>query len=368
MKSPRVTKNHRVSKPKHRRHQHLLEVSVRRDIARVQRIRAVLLFTCKAVLIVGVIVGSYLGGKECLRRFLWENPDYFLAHVNVNTDGTLTKQQVRTTANLELGKNIFTIDIAKAREAIDAMPQVESVELQRVLPNRIEVKIYERRPIAWLAAKSTDDPKSAEKPFLVDSRGVAMQIKTTLPEYLSMPVISGISTENLVLGQKVKSYEMQAALDLIRLTADNTRFHPQTLDISKGYCVVVTDQRRRKITFGLEKVDHQVTRLLRFIDFSEANGQKLQAVNLIVERNTPVHFAKTEDEEITEDDSSAEAPANSKDKDAKNKAAILPKKPGAPALATPAPTPVSIPPKSATPPPRSKGPADSIKKPFRLNG
>lgn len=367
MKSLRVTKNHRVSKPKHRRHQHLLEVSVRRDIARVQRIRAVLLFTCKAVLIVSVIVGSYLGGKECLRRFLWENPDYFLVHVNVNTDGTLTDKQVCTTANLELGKNIFTIDIAKAREAIDAMPQVESVELQRVLPNRIEVKIYERRPIAWLAAKSTDDPKWAEKPFLVDSRGVAMQIKRRLPEYLSMPVISGISTENLVLGQKVKSYEMQAALDLIRLTTDNTRFHPQTLDISKGYCVVVTDQRRRKITFGLEKVDRQVTRLLRFIDFSEANGQKLQAVNLIVERNTPVHFAKTEDEEAAAEAAAMETPSASKDKDAKNKAVTPPKKPGA--TATPAPTtPVSTLPKSATPPPRPKGPADSIKKPFRLNG
>lgn len=362
MKPQRVTKNHRVSKPKHRRHQHLLEVSVRRDIARAQNIRAALLFTSKAVLIVGLIVGSYLGGKECLRRFLWENPDYYLAVFNVTTDGTLTHEQVRTTANIELGRNIFTVDIAKAREALDAMPQVESVELQRVLPNRIEVKISERRPIAWLAEKPGDDPKTAEKPFLVDSRGIAMQIKTTLPEYLSMPVIAGISTENLVLGQKVKSYEMQAALDLIRLTTDNTRFHPQTLDISKGYCVVVTDQQRRKITFGLEKVDQQVNRLMRYLDFSETNGKQIQTVNLIVERNTPVQFAKSEEEEAAEEAAAQEA---SLAKDAKNKPGTSSKKPGATPAST---TPVSNPSKSSTPPPRSKGPADSIKKPFRLNG
>ena len=362
MKSLRVTKNHRVSKPKHRRHQHLLEVSVRRDIARVQRIRSVLWFTCKTVLLISLIVGAYLGGKECLRRFLWENPDYYLAEVRVTSDGTLTHEQVRTTANIELGKNIFTIDIAKAREALDALPQVESVELQRVLPNRIEVKIFERRPIAWLAAKAGDDPKTSEKPFLVDSRGIAMQIKKTLPEYLSMPVITGVSTENMVLGQKVKSYEMQAALDLIRLTTDNTRFHPQALDISKGYCVVVTDQRRRKITFGLERVDHQVSRLMHYIDFSETEGKQIQAVNLIVERNTPIHFAKDESAEIAEDAPASDTPSTAKDKDAKSKPPATPKR------GTPASTPVSTPPKSSTPPPRSKSPADSIKKPFRLNG
>ena len=360
MKSQRVSKNHRVSKPKHRRHQHLLEVSVRRDIARFQRLRAVMMFSCKAVLLVSVIVGAYLGGKECLRRFLWENPDYYLAFVNVNTDGTLTHEQVRTTANIELGQNIFTIDIAKAREAIDAMPQVESVELQRVLPNRIEVKIFERRPIAWLAAKAGEDPSVSDKSFLVDSRGIAMQIKARLPEYLSLPVIAGVSMENLVAGQKVKSYEMQAALDLIRLNTDNTRFHPRTLDIAKGYCVVVTDQSRRKVTFGLEKVDQQVNRLMRYMEFSETSGRQIQTVNLMVERNTPVLFAKTEEEEA------AEEAAALFSKDAKNKGLTSPKKPGA--TPTPATTPVSNPSKTSTPPPRSKGSPDPIKKPFRLNG
>ncbi|MEO7319222.1 MAG: FtsQ-type POTRA domain-containing protein [Chthoniobacteraceae bacterium] len=359
-----MSKNHRVSKPKHRRHQHLLEVSVRRDIARVQRIRSVFLFVCKTVLFVGLIGGAYLGGKECLRRFLWENPDYFLAEVRLSTDGTLTHEQVRTTANMEIGRNIFTIDIAKAREALDAMPQVESVELHRVLPNRIEVRIFERRPIAWLAAKAGEDPSASDKSFLVDSRGVAMQIKARLPEYLSLPVIAGLSMENLVAGQKVKSYEMQAALDLIRLNTDNTRFLPRTLDISKGYCVIVTDQSRRKVTFALERVDQQVNRLMHYIEFSETSGRQIQTVNLMVERNTPVLFAKTEEEEAAEEAAAQAAALNSKD--AKNKAVTPPKKPGA--TPTPATTPVSTSPKSSTPPPRSKGSPDPIKKPFRLNG
>lgn len=363
MKS-RANKNHRVSKPKHRRHQHLLEVSVRRDIARLQRIRAIMFFTCKTILIVSVIVGAYLGGKECLRRFLWENPDYFLADMKLTTDGTLTHEQVRTVGNIVIGQNIFTIDIAKAREAIDAMPQVQSVELQRVLPNLIEVKISERRPIAWLSAKVGEDPTTSDKSFLVDSRGVAMQIKARLPEYLSLPVIAGVSMENLVAGQKVKSYEMQAALDLIRLSTDNARFHPRTLDISKGYCVIVTDQSRRKVTFGLERVAQQVGRLMHYIEFSETNGKQIQTVNLMVERNTPVIFAKTAEEEAAEEAAAQASLPGAKD--SKNKSVTVPKKPEA----TPAPasTPASSPTKSSTPPRRSKGSADPIRKPFKLNG
>ncbi len=365
MKSQRSIKNHRVSRPQQRRHQHLLEVSVRRDFARAKRIRSVLHFAFKTVLIVGLVLGAYVGGKECLRRFLWENPDYFLAELRLHTDGTLTHEQVRTTSEIELGLNIFTIDLAKAREKLDALPQVERVELQRFLPNRIEVTIIERRPIAWLAEKAVkaeeEHPSVSDKSFLVDSRGVAMRIKTRLPEYLLLPVIVGVSMENVVLGKKVRSYEMQAALDLIQVNADNTRFHPRALDISKGYCVVVTDQARRKITFGVEHVEHQVARLMHYLDFSEANGKQLQAVNLLVERNTPVVFAEPEPEEA--------APVvllPAKNKDAKNKSGTSPKK--TEPTSTPTTTPVSTPPKPSTPPQRSNGPADSVKKPFRLNG
>ena len=363
MKSPRSNK--RVSKTKHRAHQHLLEVSVRRDIARSQRIRKVAWFAVKAVLAIAVIVGSYVGGREGLRRFLWENPDYYLAEVRVSTDGTLSHEQVLRTAKIGLGQNVFSIDLAKAREELDRLPQVERVELQRVLPNRIDVNIAERRPIAWVVEKAGEDPTVSEKSFLVDFRGVAMRIKAKLPEYLSLPVIvAGVLKENLVLGQKVRSYEMQAALDLIRLNSDNTRFQPRTLDISKGYCVIVTDQSRRKITFGLDRVDRQVERLMRYFDFAEPGGKLIQTVNLLVERNTPVVFA----EPLVEDPDGAATPAIKPLplRDAKGKLISPSKK--SDALSTPAPTPVSTPSKSSTPSDRSRGPAESVKKPFRLNG
>ena len=359
MKTPRPNKNRRVSKPQHRKHQHLLEVSVRRDIARVQRFKAVLAFVCKTILVVGFVVGIYLGGKEGLRRFLWENPDYYLSEIRVVTDGTLTLEQVRTATGIVEGRNIFTVDLAKGREALDRLPQVERVELQRVLPNKIEVVITERRPLAWVVQQAGEDPTISEKAFLVDARGVAMRIKAKLPEYLSLPVIAGVPMENVVLGQKVRSYEMQAALDLIRLNTDNARFQPRSLDISKGYCVVVTDQNRRKITFGLDRVDRQVERLMHYLDFTEPSGKKIQTVNLLIERNTPIVFEPP----VTEEPDTAPPPTPPAKifptRDAKTNA-LLKKS----ALATPTPAPS----KPSTPSGRTRAPSESVKKPFHLNG
>ena len=86
-------------------------------------------------------------------------------------------------------------------------------------------------------------------------------------------------------GKRVNDLEMQSALELIRLNADSTRFQAQNIDVSKGYCLVVTDQRHARITFGLDHIDNQLSRLYRCLDRAATDHKELQTVNLIVERN-----------------------------------------------------------------------------------
>jgi hypothetical protein len=268
----------------------LLDVKLRASTERSRRFRAVCGFIFKTIVFVGLGVGAWLGGKEALRRFLWENPDYFLHEINFTTDGALTREQVLTTANIVEDRNIFTVDLGHARAAIEQMPQVESAVVQRVLPNRINVTINERRPIAWVAAKGDEDPSSSDRSFLIDARGIVLRSRVILPEYYHLPIISGFETENLVPGKRVNVLEMQAALELIRRCADDTRFQVRNVDLSKGYCLVVTDHRHAKITFGLDGVENQLSRLYRCLDRATSDHKELQTVNLIVERNVPVTF------------------------------------------------------------------------------
>lgn len=293
---PSKVRNKRISSPRQRKQQHLLDVKIRESKERVRRYRAITGFICKVVLFVGLVVGAWIGGKEALRRFVWENPDYYISEINFTTDGALTREQVLSAAGIVENRNIFTVDLGKSRSIIEQMPQVESAVVQRQLPNRMTVTVTERRPIAWVAAKGDEDPSSSDRSFLIDARGIVLRSRVVLPEYYHLPIISGFETENLVLGKRVPAWEMQAALELVRLNADNTRFQARNIDLSKGYCLVVTDQRRAKITFGLDNIEKQLNRLNRYLDRAAEERREIQTVNLIVERNTPVTFHDPEAE------------------------------------------------------------------------
>jgi len=97
---PNSARNKRVSNPRQRKKQHLLDVKLRESKERARRYGKVASFIFKTVVFVALVVGAYVGGKEALRRFVWENPDYFVHEINFTTDGALTREQVLNTAGI----------------------------------------------------------------------------------------------------------------------------------------------------------------------------------------------------------------------------------------------------------------------------
>jgi cell division septal protein FtsQ len=360
MSISRKSSNKRVSSSRQRQAQHILDVKLRASTERARRFRAVAGFIFKTIIIAGLAVGSWFGGKEALRQFVWENPDYFVREVNFSTDGALTREQVLTAANVAEGRNIFTVDIGRARAAIEKMPQVENAVVQRVLPNRINVTVTERRPIAWIAARGDLDPTASDHSFLIDARGIVLRSRVLLPEYYHLPIISGFETENLVPGKRVNVLEMQSALELIRLNADNTRFVVQNIDVSKGYCLVVTDQRHAKITFGLDRLDSQLFRLYRCLDRAAQDHKELQTVNLLVERNIPVTFYDPEADPANAEDPGTKPPKLAPGADEKPATAKSPESHKSENV-----SPKSSP--KSTPPGHGPSGNQSLRKPFRFN-
>jgi len=128
---------------------------------------------------------------------------------------------------------------------------------------------------------------------------------------------------------------VQAALDLIRLNADSTRWQVRNIDVSKGYCLAVTDRSRALITFGLDNLDKQLTRLYRLLDVIEPTHKEIQTVNLFIERNIPVTFVEPVAEEtvppapgLPDPSKPGDKPGVGKDKSPKDKAASATPAPG----------------------------------------
>jgi cell division septal protein FtsQ len=297
-------RNQRVSNTRQRRQQHLLDVKVRSRTATQHRNRKVIVFVSKIALLVALAIGGYLGVRQGAKRFFFDNPDYRLTTINVQTDGTLQRDRVLEVSELREGENIFHVDLARVHDQLQQLPQVDDVQVVRRLPGEIAVKITERKPIAWITSEKTiSDPFASDAAFLVDARGVLMKEKKLLPEYLGLPLISGCTGESLEAGKVVESVEAKSALELLRLSTRSfmqTRFQVRDIDISKGYCLLVTDKNHTQVTFGFDNLDTQLQRLEQFLVYSDDSKQELATVNLLVQRNIPVTFAKPAPEIINE--------------------------------------------------------------------
>jgi len=305
-------RNRRLSTFRQRRQQHLLDVKVRSRKAVQHRNRKVLVAFSKIALVIAVIFAIYVGGRIAAKRFFLDNPYYKLTKIEVQTDGTLQREQILDVADLREGENIFRVNLGRVHDRLQELPQVDEVEVVRKLPSEIDVRIVERKPIGWITSeKQIADPFASDAAFLVDARGVLMKEKKLLPEYLGLPLIVGCGSESLEAGKTVESPEAKAALEVLRLSTRSfmqTRFQIREIDLSKGYCLVVTDKNHSKATFGFDNLDLQLQRLEQFLVYSDDAHREIATVNLLVQRNIPVTFQKSANEVINDTINPEESP------------------------------------------------------------
>ena len=290
------SRNRRVSNVRQRRQQHLLDVKVRSRRATAHRVRRAMGVLSRVILVAALLGAVYAGAREAARRLFFENPDYQLKTIELQTDGTLQREQVLKATDLREGENIFRVNLAGVHDSIQQLPQTDEVEVVRKLPDEIDIRVVERKPVAWITSeKEISDPFASDAAFLVDARGVLMKQKKLLPEYLGLPLILGCSSEVLEAGKVVESSQAKTALELVRLSTRSSlqmRFQIREIDVSKGYCLLVTDKNHARVTFGFNDLETQLGRLEHFLTYCDDSKQELGTVNLLVQRNIPVTFAE----------------------------------------------------------------------------
>ena len=289
--------NKRASTSRQRKRQHLLDVKIRAKNVAARRTQSVLLTVCGFILAASVLGGVAFGAKRILNALFFANADYALKAIEVTSDGTLTREAILRAADVTEGKNIFSIDLPKVREKLGALPQVEESRIQRILPNKIVISVQERRPVAWVVPRDTNIGSfNFESAYLVDRRGILLKTKSLAPEYLGLPLIIGVDLSNCQAGQPLERDDVKAALDLIRASTEilQGRFQIQSIDVSKGYCLTVTDKQRASVTFGTDELESQLHRLGTVLNYCDKNSRELQTVNLMAQRNVPATFVEAQ--------------------------------------------------------------------------
>ena len=129
-----------------------------------------------------------------MRRFFFENPDYRLSHDRYADGWHVAARSGFENRRLARRRKYFSGQSGAACTIVlQQLPQVDEVEVVRKLPGEIDIRILERKPIAWITSeKQIADPFQSDVAFLMDARGVLMKEKKLLPEYLGLPADHGL--------------------------------------------------------------------------------------------------------------------------------------------------------------------------------
>jgi len=276
---------------RHGRGEHLLDVRVRRSTARRQRRHRTLRAIVSVVFWVGLAVGTGFGFHAIINKFFLQNPEYNLRVVDTDLDGLMSRDEAVRLAGLQLGTNIFRVDLGAAEHAFQQIDQIDTITIQRDWPDHVTIRLTRRIPIAWLARSGSAD-LSADRSLLLDADGRTMKPYRIEPEYWRLPVIYAVDPGLIQKGDILAVADLKAALDLLaeRRHRDKSLFDIQSIDISKGYMLEVTDSAKTLYQFAPGEPGPQLDRLEKLLVNCHNTGRKLESVNLISKRNTAVRF------------------------------------------------------------------------------
>lgn len=157
------------------------------------------------VAMIAVIVAVCAGALFAVGEFLLTSPAMALtspSQVDLSGNHFVTRASVLEIFSPDRGRSVLRIPLAKRREEIEALSWVERATVRRALPNRIEVEIVERTPIAFL--------RDGTDLFLVDKAG--MILDRPLEADFRFPVVTGV---NSAMSREDRARRMQLMNDFM---------------------------------------------------------------------------------------------------------------------------------------------------------
>ena len=280
-----------------KRNEYLLDVKVRTEgrlRRRVQWLGAVL----AAVAVVGLTgYGVVRGVKWVGAKLVFENRRFDVREIKVENDGGLTAAQIIQLCGARLGENIFSVDLGQLRRNLELIPMIRRVEVRRVLPVKLLIRINERVAVARLQAPGRELQENA---FWIDRQGVVMKAvklgSVTLQPKTSgtAPLLKGVALADVRVGCRAESEQVYDALELIERMAQSAAgglVEVEQIDLSKPRQLVVTTRQKTVVKFDVEDFQQQLRRLSAILVWAQQRQKPVQMVDLTVSRGVPVAFA-----------------------------------------------------------------------------
>lgn len=291
------------SRAKNRRlgREQVLNVKLRSSQVRAARTR---FLSLTLVSLSGAGIGLYLvyrTGGLALDRLVYENKAFALRELDIQTDGVISREQLRRWAGVRMEENLFALDLARVRRELLLIPAIHSASVERILPHRLRIRVSEREPVAEVNPVLLRPGEGTPTPvYQLDAEGWVMAplnqseraAASSQPADV-LPVISGINPMLLQPGRRIATPQVEAALKFIVAFEDSPMAGSVDLkgiDLSHPDVLVVTTGQGSEITFGITDLEQQLRRWRDIVDMSQKLGKAIAALDLAVSNHVPARL------------------------------------------------------------------------------
>jgi cell division septal protein FtsQ len=239
------------------------------------------------------------GGEWLLRRCVYENPAFAIRTLQIETDGVLSAAQIRAWAGVRLKDNLLALDLARVERDLKLVPAIESVILERMLPDGLRIRVMEREPIAQVALPAGRLAGAHEvSVYTLDANGYFMfpveatqRAASLLQTNEHLPALVGIPARDLRPGRQSETPQVKAALALVQDFERSPmagQVDLKQIDITIPGVLLVTTAQGNVLTFGLADFEAQLRRWRLVHDYAQRFGKHITSLDLAVANNSPM--------------------------------------------------------------------------------
>ena len=207
------------------------------------------------ILVLTVAVVAFLW--RVVYGYMKETPLLTLNEITVEGCQKTSEKDILSMTQLDRQRNMLSIDLATLRSKVEANPWIERAEIRRIFPDRIFIKITERKPVAIILLDHL---------YYIDGQGV---IFTRVPKghQIDHPILTGLHRDDFKAHPDEAWGLVFKALRLIRLIEGREVLSQKEISeihMDKAFGIsIYTNNGAIEIKLGLDRYEAKWKRLER---------------------------------------------------------------------------------------------------------
>ncbi|PRR75160.1 cell division protein FtsQ/DivIB [Clostridium thermopalmarium] len=136
-------------------------------------------------------------------------PYFNINTIEVENNRNITSDEIIKLSNIEIGKNIFYINLKRSKTNIMKNSYILDVNIRRQLPNKIKIYVEERTAVFYI--------KKGEKYLVVDDSGVILEEKQTI-NGMKLIRLDGFDKDDYKVGEVIKAQDTRKIKIITEIT------------------------------------------------------------------------------------------------------------------------------------------------------